>query len=141
MIKENIENKKIIIAGLISYKMAVSENSFYELENYIQDKGGEIVGKLLQRRGVSRSKIAGGAKKLHQPLDSSTFIGKGKSDELKELCNKTKSDMVVFINKLKKTQIEKLSILTGCEVIYLSEFLLSSVPPKSEFGASGSTKK
>jgi GTPase len=133
MIKENIENKKIIIAGLISYRTAVSENSFYELENYIQDKGGEIVGKLLQRRGVSRSKIAGG--------DSSTFIGKGKSDELKELCNKTKSDMVVFINKLKKTQIEKLSILTGCEVIYLSEFLLSSVPPKSEFEASGSTKK
>jgi 50S ribosomal subunit-associated GTPase HflX len=124
MILEKIENKKVIIAGLISYKAAISESSFYELENYIENKGGKVVGKLLQRRGVSRSKMAGGAKKLNQPLDSSTFIGKGKADELKEICNKTKSDTVVFINKLKKTQIEKLSLLTDCEVISLPEFPL-----------------
>lgn len=124
MIKANIENKKIIIAGLISYKTKEFENSFDELEHHIKNKGGEIVGQLIQRRGVSRSKMPGGSKKLDLPLDSSTYISKGKVDELKELCNNTKSDVVVFINKLSSAQIERLAQLTGCEIISLPDFLL-----------------
>lgn len=123
MIKATIENKKIIIAGLISYKTKESKSSFSELENHIKNKGGKIVGQLIQRRGVSRSKSPGGSKKLDQPLDSSTYISKGKVAELMELCHKTKSDIVIFINKLNDSQIEKLEQLTDCKIISLSEFL------------------
>ncbi|WP_430402861.1 hypothetical protein [Fluviicola sp.] len=124
MIKTNIENKKIIIAGLISYKTKESESSFSELEKHIKNNGGEIVGQLIQRRGVSRSRMPGGSKKLEQPLDSSTYISKGKANELKELCTNTKSNIVVFINKLSNSQIERLKQLTDCEIISLTEFPL-----------------
>jgi 50S ribosomal subunit-associated GTPase HflX len=132
MTKINIENKKIIIAGLVSYKMRESENLFSELENHIKNNGGEIVGQLIQRRGVSGSQISGGSKKLDQPLDSSTYISKGKARELSELCSKTKSDVVIFINKLSKSQIvsssDKLGQLTDCEILSLPEFSLTTNP-------------
>lgn len=124
MIKISIENKRIIIAGLISSKTRESENSLPELENHIKNNGGEIVGQLIQRRGVSRSKMPGGSKKLNQPLDPSTYISKGKANELKELCNKTKPDIVFFINKLSNSQIERLGQLIGYEIISLPEFSL-----------------
>ena len=53
--------------------------------NYKYIAVGLIVGVLIQRRGISRSKTQGGAKKLEQPLDSTTYISKGKANLLKKL--------------------------------------------------------
>ncbi len=111
MIKINFENKKITIAGLVSSKLKESESFFSDLEDKIKIGGGIIVGQLIQRKGVSRSNKPGGSQKLESPLDSSTFIGKGKVNELKELCNTTKSDLVVFINQLSLSQKERLEQL------------------------------
>jgi|GEM_PF-2074502 len=122
IIRPQLLNKRIVIAGLISSKIDLSDNLFLELENDLIKHGGEIVGQLFQRRGVSRSKMPGGSKKINLPLDSSTYISKGKALELKELCYNTKADCVIFINNLNYNQIELLGELTDCEVIALPDF-------------------
>lgn len=118
------ENKRIILAGLFSSKIVNPEEKFYELENYFQQMGAKITGKLIQRRGISRSKKPGGAKKLDKPLSSTTYISKGKANELKTLCEQTNTQIVIFINKLSEAQKIRLSNLTGCDVISYSEFEL-----------------
>lgn len=123
IIHPQLLNKRIVIAGLISAKIDLSDHSFLELENDLIKHGAEIVGQFFQRRGVSRSKMPGGSKKLNLPLDSSTYMSKGKAHELKELCHNTKADCVIFINNLNYNQIEVLEELTECEIITLPDFL------------------
>lgn len=124
MIQYNFINKRIIICGLISYKIDIYK-TFQKLETFLKDQGAETIELFIQRRGVSRSKKPGGLKKLHLPLNPATYITKGKAKELKELCLKTECDIVVFINKLSKSQIERLSLITNRQVIcfdYLKQF-------------------
>lgn len=123
MTNQNFQNKKIIICGLVSYKIQEPTNLFSETKNIITSKGGEIVEVLIQRRGVSRSKNVGGAKKLNIPLSPSTYISKGKAYQLKELCYKNNCDIIIFINKLSKGQLDRLSKLTNCKVIYFEEII------------------
>ncbi len=114
--------KKIIITGVAPQKTG-SEDLLQELETYLKDKGGIIVGRVIQRRGVSRSTKPGGSKQSDQPLDPSTYIGKGKALELKELCHETTCDLIICINTLSNGQVETLEELTHCKVLLLSDYL------------------
>jgi GTPase len=64
-----------------------------ELESLIQTLGGVIVGRLIQR--------------MDRP-NQSTFIGRGKVEELSELVKKTESDVVVLNEMAKPGQIHTL---------------------------------
>lgn len=78
--------------------------------------GGTLVGPVPQRRGVSRSKRPGGARRLEHPLSPRTLLGAGKARELAALRRETGADLVLFWNPLTGPQRETLEALTGVDV-------------------------
>ncbi len=84
----------------------------------IEQMGGQIVGRVIQRHGVSRGKNPGGASAMKRaaPLNLRTVLGTGKADELAELVRETRAELVVFCNPLTPTQRRALEELIGVEV-------------------------
>ncbi|KXX66879.1 hypothetical protein [Flammeovirga sp. SJP92] len=112
---KSLTGYKIIISGLVSYKIDLEEY-LPSIKKRITELGGEIVGQHIQRRGVSRSRKLGGSKDLNKPLSTETYISSGKVDELKEMVKQFDCDIVVFINDLTKSQINNLEKLTNTKV-------------------------
>ena len=110
-----MKGKRIIISGLVSSKLNLDEY-LVSIRGKIVKEGGEIVGELIQRRGVSRSKKAGGSNKLDLPLSSRTFISSGKFEELKKLSDNLNSDIILFLNNLTESQIQNLEDLIETKV-------------------------
>ncbi|WP_397363866.1 hypothetical protein [Olleya sp. R77988] len=110
-----ISGKKIIISGLVSLKLNLEEY-LIPIRSQIINQGGKIIGELVQRRGVSRSKKPGGSKMLDLPLSSRTYISKGKIEELKKLSNNLNPDIIVFINNLTESQIQNIENLIEIKV-------------------------
>ena len=111
----HIKGKRVIISGLVSSKVNLDQ-FLPPIRNQIRGLEGQIVGELIQRRGVSRSKKPGGSNKLELPLNSRTYISSGKAKELKELAEELKSDLIIFINILTDAQRDNLEKLVGQEV-------------------------
>lgn len=109
--------ERALIAALVSAKATDTEARIRALTSALEKRGVEVVGSLVQRRGVSRAKSPGGAKRLDAPLSSATFIGSGKAQELAELATERSATIVYFLNDLSTTQIERLSALTNCKVV------------------------
>lgn len=116
-IESEVKGKKCILAGLVSMKVESIEKNISEATEIIEKNGSKVVGSIIQRRGVSRSKKPGGSKKMDAPMNAATFIGQGKADELKELVNTQGAEVIVFLNKISGTQKRNLSDLTHCNII------------------------
>lgn len=71
--------------------------------------GGTVVGDLLQRR---------------ESISSGTFLGKGKVEELKDLIQECKADIVVFDVDLSPGQVRNLEKSLGIKVVDRSEIIL-----------------
>ncbi len=89
-----------IIVGLqlredISYSMD-------ELQGLAEADGVEVVGRIIQS--------------LEKP-NTATMIGKGKVEELAEMCSNMEADMVIFDTELTGVQIRNLEDATGVRVI------------------------
>ncbi len=78
------------------------EMKMSELKSLIKSNNIDVVGSLVQN--------------IKQP-DLSYLIGKGKLDELKDLVEETKADMVVFMNELSGSKINNLEEYLNCKVI------------------------
>jgi len=92
--------EKIVIVGVQlpgSDEEAV-EASLDELELLVDTAGADVVGRLVQRRDAP---------------DHTWYIGKGKVDELKEICLGVDADTVVFDNELSPGQQYNLEQLLG----------------------------
>ena len=111
----DLKEKHIIISGLVSAKLDLNE-FLSPLRAKIINMGGLIVGELIQRRGVSRSKKPGGAKNMDNTLSPKTYINSGKVKELKALAEKQKCDIIIFINRLTESQKENLKELTCVDI-------------------------
>lgn len=116
MDQQHIHGKRIVLAGLVSSKVKL-DTLLPPIRKQIQDLQGQLVGELVQRRGVSRSKKPGGSNKLTLPLSAQTYISVGKVDELKDLCLEKKVELVVFFNGLTAKQVENLEHLIGLPVL------------------------
>jgi 50S ribosomal subunit-associated GTPase HflX len=114
---EGFSQRRCLIAGLFSMKEKTIEEHFSKVKLIVESKGGIVVGKLFQRRGISRAKTSCGMKKLNLPLSVATFLGKGKTEELILLSKKTEAEIIIFLNKLSETQKQNLSTKTGCKLI------------------------
>ncbi|MFD7325651.1 hypothetical protein ACFV9D_31985 [Streptomyces sp. NPDC059875] len=86
--------------------------------------GGRVVGRVVQRRGVS----SGGVRKMALPYSSRTVFGNGKVREAAELCERTRADAVVFLTPLTERQCRVLSEIFGCPVIPLVDVLPAPAP-------------
>ncbi|WP_406333892.1 hypothetical protein [Streptomyces sp. NBC_00203] len=85
-------------------------------------RGARVVGRIIQRRGVS----GGGAKKMALPYSRRTLLSPGKACEVAEACERTDADAAVFLTPLTTLtdrQAELLTTLFGCPVVSLGEIL------------------
>lgn len=94
------ETSRVILVGLsmgedISYSMQ-------ELSKLAEAAGGEVLGQAIQN--------------LEKP-NTATFIGKGKVEELREMCENMEADTVIFNNELSGMQLRNLEDALGVKVI------------------------
>lgn len=94
------EEYKAILVGLqlkedISYSME-------ELEGLAEAVGADVLGSMIQN--------------LEKP-NNATFIGKGKVEELAEMCRNMDADTVIFNDELSGVQLRNLEESTGARVI------------------------
>lgn len=91
---------RAILVGL-QLKEDIS-HSMDELEGLAEADGVQVIGRVIQA--------------LERP-NTATFIGKGKVDELAELCESMEADTVIFNDELSGVQLRNLEEATGVRVI------------------------
>ncbi|MDR0839359.1 MAG: GTPase HflX, partial [Oscillospiraceae bacterium] len=105
--------EKAVLAGLNAESMDVRDHStdetLDELESLLETAGGVCVGRVLQNR--------------HKP-DPRTFIGDGKTQELKALIEAEEATLAVFDNELSPSQTRVLGEELGVRVIDRSTLIL-----------------
>jgi 50S ribosomal subunit-associated GTPase HflX len=104
---------RAILAVLISAKSKDVERRLAAREAALAPQGVEVVGTLVQRRGVSR----GGVKSMDAPMSSATFFGSGKARELESLVRERQAEIVYVLNRLSGAQLARLSSAVACRVI------------------------
>jgi 50S ribosomal subunit-associated GTPase HflX len=109
--------RRVVIVGLFSAKDKGAEAAMRELEAAVVRAGNVVVGRVVQRRGVSRSRTPGGARRMDAPMNAATYIGTGKAEEVAELCRRFDADLVVVRGAPSPTQIDRLREVIGREVI------------------------
>ncbi|MGW0390403.1 HflX-like GTP-binding protein [Streptomyces sp. NPDC003042] len=82
-------------------------------------RGARIVGRFVQRRGVSD----GGVRKMALPYSSRTVLRYGKVREVAAARELTGADAVVFVHSLTERQQRVLSDLFGCPALGLAQAL------------------
>lgn len=102
--------KKAVLVGV--YPQGAENEalkSLDELERLANTAGAECFAKLTQLKNVP---------------DTATYIGKGKLEELKEICVNNEVDLVVFDTELSPAQIKNIENETECDVIDRSMLIL-----------------
>ena len=109
------ENKpeRAVLVGLnadcFTSQQTATDETLEELEALLETAGGFCTGKILQNR--------------HAP-DAHSFIGEGKAQEVKMLCEFTEATMVVFDNELSPGHIRALEEILGVTVLDRSALIL-----------------
>ena len=111
--RSNRSTTRAIVAGLVSAKAIDTDERIRTLTAALLPHRVEVVGTLIQRRGVSR----GGTKRMDAPLNSASLIGPGKAEELAKLVRDRQAVVVYFLNDLSSAQIARLAALSDCPVI------------------------
>lgn len=109
---ENNETKRAILVSICesSSELPICEKSLDELERLLNTAGGEALGRVVQ---------------IKSAYDPRTVIGKGKVQEIRELCLGLDIDLVVFDVDLSPMQIRNLENDIECaEVIDRSMLIL-----------------
>jgi len=69
-------------------------------------------------------RVAGGLTQRREAPDAGTFLGKGKTDELKLYVDRTNADVVLFDNDLSPAQTRNLERVLGVKVLDRTELIL-----------------
>jgi GTPase len=104
--------EKTIIVGLVlpDTPRTTVEEHLEELANLVEASGGVAVARVTQER--------------HSP-DSSTYVGKGKAEELERLAKSQGATLIVFDDDLSPAQVKNLEkIVAGAKVIDRSALIL-----------------
>ncbi|WP_251448351.1 GTPase HflX [Vermiculatibacterium agrestimuris] len=116
MFEKTFDGTKInraVLAGLnancLSREDNATEESLEELEALLETAGGECVGTVLQNKATP---------------DPRTFLGEGKVEELKQLCEGVGADLVIFDNELSPSQQRVLTETLGAQVLDRSALIL-----------------
>ena len=105
--------ERAVLVGLnadcFTQQQTATDETLEELEALLETAGGFCTGKILQNR--------------HAP-DAHSFIGEGKAQEVKMLCEFTEATMVVFDNELSPGHIRALEEILGVTVLDRSALIL-----------------
>lgn len=86
-----------------------TEQSLDELEELAQTAEAEVVAKVTQNRDT---------------YDKATCIGRGRLDEIKQLCDENEIDLLIFDHELSATQTRNIEDITGVRVIDRTTLIL-----------------
>jgi GTPase len=106
---QSVAREKTILVRVILSEHPVEGDPLAELDGLATTAGARIVSQLLQRR---------------ERPDASTYLGKGKVDELKTLVEHHGADVVIFDNDLSPGQTRNLERTLGVKVLDRTEVIL-----------------
>jgi GTP-binding protein HflX len=106
---ESVVSEAAILVGVILPRQEFHGDPLEELEGLATTAGSHIVGRLTQRR---------------QAPDMTTYLGKGKVEELARLVAAEDADVILFDNDLSPAQTRNLEEATGVKVLDRSELIL-----------------
>lgn len=103
----------VVLVGLFSAKDREFAARLDLLAATVATYGGRMVGRHVQRRGVSH----GGAARMSAPFSRRTLLSPGRAGEIAQACRAAGVDVAVFANPLTEHQRAVLGDLFGCLVI------------------------
>ena len=103
------EPERSILARLITDKQKTSRDPLEELHGLATTAGTQVMDELIQRRPTP---------------DHSTYLGKGKVEELRLMVQRHDADVVIFDNDLSPAQIRNLEKATEAKVLDRTELIL-----------------
>ncbi|MER6186161.1 hypothetical protein [Streptomyces sp. NPDC001652] len=114
-----VEGADVVIVGYFSGKQKDFATLMDAAAQEMTTRGARVVGRVVQRRGVSD----GGAKKMALPYSSRTLLSYGKVREAALLCERTSADAAVFLASLTERQCHVLTGMLGCPAVSLADAL------------------
>jgi GTP-binding protein HflX len=106
---DSVAREAAILVGVVLDGQEFPGDPLDELDGLAQTAGARVVGKMIQRRPVP---------------DKTTYLGKGKVEELTRLAEAAEADVAVFDNDLAPAQTRNLEKALGIKVLDRSELIL-----------------
>ncbi len=106
---ESVAREAAVLVGVLLPDHPVEDEPLQELGGLAQSAGVCVVGSLTQRRAVP---------------DRTTYLGKGKVEELRRLLDSTGADVAIFDNDLTPAQTRNLEKATDVKVLDRTELIL-----------------
>ncbi|MFT5526576.1 MAG: GTP-binding protein HflX [Pirellulaceae bacterium] len=106
---QGVASEKAVLVRVILPDQSFNDEPLEELEGLTTTAGSIVVAEMIQRR---------------EKPDRTTYIGKGKVDELKLLVDTREADLVIFDNDLSPAQIRNLEQAVCVKVIDRTELIL-----------------
>ncbi|MEU4424286.1 hypothetical protein AB0F81_27000 [Actinoplanes sp. NPDC024001] len=122
--EDRLAGAAVALVGLFSGKDREFGTTLDRLASMVEAHGGRVVGRHVQRRGVSH----GGVSRMSAPLSRRTLLSPGRAREVAEACRAAGVDVAVFANPLTDHQRAVLTDLFGCPVISGANKPASSAP-------------
>jgi len=107
--KQGVQSESAILVGVELPENQAGHDNLTELAGLVETAGAEIVGRLTQRRQVP---------------DVTTYLGKGKVEQLELMVRATDADAVIFDNNLSPAQIRNLESELKVKVLDRTEVIL-----------------
>jgi len=106
---ESVLCESAILVGVFLSDQPGDDEILSELAGLTQTAGAEVVGRLTQRRSTP---------------DQTTYLGKGKLEQLERMVRATNADVVIFDNDLSPAQTRNLELALGVKVLDRTEVIL-----------------
>ena len=122
---ENLDEKKerVILAGVHTGRIDAindtTDESIDELAELVDTAGGEVICSIVQNKS---------------DIESGTYMGEGKLEELKEAVELYEADMVVFDDELSPVQTRNISDFLGVKVLDRSLLILDIFAMRAKSG-------
>jgi hypothetical protein len=122
----------VLIAGLFSAKRKDHAQLMDALAAEVISRGGRVVGRFVQRRGISGGKkgsAPGGKASMERPYSARTLMSTGKVKEIAVARATTGAGAVVFFNELTGRQRTALTEIIGCPALSRRDLQCAVEPP------------
>ena len=106
---QGVQSESAVLVGVELPDQKAGRDNLDELAGLVETAGAEVVGRLTQKRTAP---------------DVTTYLGKGKLEQLELMVRATDADVVIFDNNLAPAQIRNLERELGVKVLDRTEVIL-----------------
>jgi GTP-binding protein HflX len=107
--KQGVQSESAVLVGVELPDRQTGRDNLDELAGLVETAGAEVVGRLTQKR---------------ESPDQTTYLGKGKVEQLELMVRATDADAVIFDNNLSPAQTRNLERELGVKVLDRTEVIL-----------------